>query len=93
MNLVDFFGASLIAFVLAIAELIAISWIYGVDRLCRDTEFMIGKKPGLYWRLCWGLITPLLMIAILIYTIVTYKPLTYKDIPYPHSAYGKYQIG
>jgi solute carrier family 6 (neurotransmitter transporter, glycine) member 5/9 len=29
LNLVDFFGAGFIAFVLAIGELAAISWIYG----------------------------------------------------------------
>lgn len=90
MNLVDFFGASLIAFVLAIAELIAIGWIYGVNRLCKDIEFMIGRNPGIYWRLCWGIITPILMISILIYTIVSYEPLTYKNILYPNSAYGSY---
>lgn len=88
MNLVDFFGASLIAFVLSITELIAIGWIYGVDRLCKDIEFMIGRNPGIYWRLCWGIITPILMISILIYTIVSYEPLTYKNIFYPNTAYG-----
>lgn len=29
LSLVDFFGTSFIAFVLAIAELVAIGWIYG----------------------------------------------------------------
>lgn len=88
LNLVDFFGASLIAFVLAIAELVTIGWIYGVNRLCRDVEFMLGRRTGLYWRICWGVVTPMLMIAILIYTIVTYEPLTYKGTAYPNAAYG-----
>lgn len=30
LNLIDFFGASFIALVLAIAELIAVGWIYGI---------------------------------------------------------------
>lgn len=29
LNLVDFFGASYIVFILAIAELVAVCWIYG----------------------------------------------------------------
>lgn len=62
--------------------------LLGVDRLCRDTEFMLGRNPGLYWRICWGIVTPFLMIAILFYTFVTYKPLTYRNYVYPSTAYG-----
>lgn len=89
LNLVDHFGTSFIAFVLAIAELVAIGWIYGVDRFCRDTEFMSGRNPGLYWRICWGILTPSLMVVIFFYTFVTYTPLTYKQYSYPEAATGK----
>lgn len=58
----------------------------GVNRLCRDIEFMINIKPGLYWRLCWAIFTPLLMITILIYTIIIHKPLSYKGQSYPEWA-------
>ncbi|XP_037031839.1 sodium-dependent nutrient amino acid transporter 1-like isoform X1 [Bradysia coprophila] len=88
LNLVDFFGASFTAYILAIAELIAFGWIYGVNRICQDTVFMTGKNPGLYWRICWGFLTPLLMVAILLYTFFTYQPLKYHDIYYPDSAYA-----
>ncbi|XP_038109008.1 sodium-dependent nutrient amino acid transporter 1 isoform X1 [Culex quinquefasciatus] len=87
LTLVDHFGASFIALVLAIAELIAIGWIYGVDRLCKDVEFMLGHRPNLYWRLCWRWVTPLLMTAILIYNLVTLQPLTYQGYVYPTIAY------
>lgn len=76
------------AFVLAIVELITIAWIYGVNRLCKDAEFMLGIKTGLYWRICWGIITPLLMGSILIYTLITLEPLTYNGYIYPTNAYG-----
>ncbi|EDW89035.2 sodium-dependent nutrient amino acid transporter 1 isoform X1 [Drosophila yakuba] len=87
LTLVDFFGASMIALVLGIAELYTIGWIYGTDRLCKDIEFMLGRKVGLYWRLCWSIITPLIMTVILIYFYATYQPLTYNDIIYPNWAY------
>lgn len=61
----------------------------GVDRLCKDVEFMIGRNPGVYWRICWGIITPLLMLVILLYTFITYKPITYKGQDYPDTAIGK----
>lgn len=88
LNLVDFYGAGFIAFILAIAELITVGWIYGVNRFCRDTEFMTGRYPGIYWRICWGFITPVLMMSILIYTFVTFTPVTYKDYVYSDTVYA-----
>ncbi|BFF93232.1 sodium-dependent nutrient amino acid transporter 1 [Drosophila madeirensis] len=88
LTLVDFFGASMIALVLGIAELYTIGWIYGTDRLCKDIEFMLGRKVGLYWRLCWSIITPLIMTVILIYFYATYEPLAYNDKIYPSWAYS-----
>lgn len=89
LNLVDYFGASMIALVLGIVELYALGWIYGTNRLCKDTEFMIGLKVGVYWRICWSIITPAIMTVILVYTFIAYEPLTYKDIVYPDWAYSK----
>ncbi|KNC28897.1 hypothetical protein FF38_07364, partial [Lucilia cuprina] len=88
LNMVDFFGCSFIALFLAIAELIAVGWIYGVKRLCQDIEFMLGVKTSLYWRICWSIITPGLMFLVLIYTLITLEPLQYKNVAYPQMAYN-----
>jgi solute carrier family 6 amino acid transporter-like protein 5/7/9/14 len=61
-----------------------------VDNFCNDVEFMVGRKLSAYWRLCWGIITPILMIVILVYAMATMKPETYQDKPFPASAYGKW---
>lgn len=71
IDIADFFGATFVAFLLAIAEIITIAWIYGVNRLCKDAEFMLGLKTGLYWRICWGLITPTFMATVLVYYLKT----------------------
>lgn len=122
MTLVDFYGTSFIVFMLAIVEVIAVCWVYGmskqfttsnsqtlnisndnatcssigVDRICRDIEFMMNRKTGLYWRLCWNLLMPLLLISILLYTFITYNQLKYDDKAFPSWAYGnlfKIQLG
>lgn len=49
---------------------------------------MLNMKIGLYWRLCWGLFTPVSMLVILVYSIATISPLKYGDYTYPTSAYG-----
>ena len=65
----DYYGASFVAFVLAIAELITFGWIYGVPRFCKDTEFMLGFRPNLYWRLCWRYIV-IIFNLILLYLFI-----------------------
>lgn len=87
LDIADFFGATFIAFLLAIAEIVTISWIYGVNRICKDAEFMLGLKTGLYWRICWGLITPVFMGTVLVYYLYTLdwsNPIFIgKDTPFP----------
>ncbi|KAH8398994.1 hypothetical protein KR222_010468 [Zaprionus bogoriensis] len=87
LNLVDFYGCTFIALVLAIAELVAVGWIYGVKRLCSDIEFMLNVKTSFYWRICWALVAPGLMFLVLVYMLCSYEPLTYKGVTYPQEAY------
>lgn len=83
LNLIDQYAGAMMVLVVGILELYILGWVYGVQRICKDTGMMISNKPGWYWRSCWGVITPVLMTAILIYSYATYKPLTYKDQEYP----------
>jgi solute carrier family 6 (neurotransmitter transporter, glycine) member 5/9 len=87
LTLVDYYGASFIAFILAIAELYTFCYIYGVKRLCKDIEFMLGFRPNIYWRLCWWVLTPGLMTVILVYTLLNLSPLKNGDIEYPPVAH------
>lgn len=89
LNLVDHNGVTMVVYILAIAELITVCWLYGVDRLCGDVEFMLGLKTGWYWRICWAVITPCMMLTILVYEFATIKPLMYNGKLYPDYVYGK----
>ena len=89
VNLVDYFGATFIIFVLSIAELSGIFWIYGLQNFCDDLEFMLGKRPSAYWKICWGVITPVLLIAIFIYSIAMIQPLNYNGQKYPEGFIGE----
>lgn len=63
----------------------------GLQNFCLDLEFMTKHKPGLYWRLCWGLIMPVLLVVIFIYFAATLPVLTYGiyDFAYPSGVMGK----
>ncbi|XP_022222378.1 sodium-dependent nutrient amino acid transporter 1 isoform X1 [Drosophila obscura] len=87
LNLVDFYGVSFTALILAIGELVAVAWIYGVHRFCADIKLMMGIETGWYWRLCWSYITPGLMAAVLFYMLFDMSLLTYKGVPYPALAH------
>lgn len=89
LNLVDHFGGTFLVFTLAIFELIGVLWIYGLDDFCDDVEFMLNRRPGAYWRVCWVLVTPIFMLIIFIYSMVTYEKLLYGGREYPLAAYGK----
>ncbi|XP_055912057.1 sodium-dependent nutrient amino acid transporter 1-like [Eupeodes corollae] len=86
LNLVDFFGGTFVVFALAIFEMVGIAWIYGLQNFCDDVEFMMDKKVSTYWRLCWTVFTPGLMIIIFIYSMATLQPLKYSGLEYPESA-------
>lgn len=47
---------------------------------------MTSRKTSLYWRLCWAVFTPCIMIIIFIYMLVNIKPLQYSDLDFPDSA-------
>lgn len=87
LNLVDYFGGTFIIVFLASFEMIAISWVYGIDNFMDDVEFMIGRRPFFYWRFCWCYLTPLFLFTILVYFLINMTPLTYNDEYYPTSAY------
>uniref|UniRef100_A0A1I8M2C5 Transporter n=1 Tax=Musca domestica TaxID=7370 RepID=A0A1I8M2C5_MUSDO len=88
MNYIDFYAVTLVAIVLGIFELIAASWIYGVKNICRDIKFMLTIKTSIYYRICWGIVTPVFMTAVLIYMLVDYEPLKYNDTLYPEGLYA-----
>lgn len=63
--------------------------LLGVSRLCKDVEFMLGVKTGIYWRICWAVVTPALMIGIFIYFLLTWEPITYQEYEYADGLHGK----
>ncbi|XP_066597904.1 sodium-dependent nutrient amino acid transporter 1-like isoform X2 [Prorops nasuta] len=87
LTLVDYYGTSFVIFVLAFFEITGIVWIYGIENFLDDVEFMLNRKPSAYWRLCWFLITPILLIAIFLYTVVNLEPLTYAGHSFPWTAH------
>jgi len=86
VNLIDTYAAGWGLLIVAVLEVCAVSYIYGINRFIEDIEMMIGKKHWtfwIYWRACWIVITPLLLTAILIWSLATFTPPSYGTFKYP----------
>ncbi|XP_060827893.1 sodium-dependent nutrient amino acid transporter 1-like [Bombus pascuorum] len=88
LTLVDYYGTSFVVFILASFEITAVTWVYGIENFLDDIEFMLDRKTSSYWRICWFLLTPLILILIFFYTVVTLSPLTYGGTGYPATAHA-----
>ncbi|CAG2112286.1 unnamed protein product, partial [Medioppia subpectinata] len=67
MELLDNYGVGTAVFFYGICQMVAIFWIYGLQRFCFDLKFMLNKSVGLYWKVTWGLVAPITLIVIFIY--------------------------
>ncbi|XP_048460905.1 sodium- and chloride-dependent neutral and basic amino acid transporter B(0+)-like [Rhincodon typus] len=86
LNFVDHYATNWILFITALLQLIGLSWIYGINRFIKDIEMMIGERNWLFWlcwRICWILISPCLLVAVLIWSLATFSPPTYGPVEYP----------
>ncbi|XP_062593065.1 sodium-dependent neutral amino acid transporter B(0)AT3-like [Saccostrea cucullata] len=69
-SLFDSFSANIPLLIIAFLEFLAMSYIYGLQRLCNDIELMIGSRPGYFWLLCWRFIGPVAMIVIFVASLI-----------------------
>ncbi|XP_062291437.1 sodium-dependent neutral amino acid transporter B(0)AT1-like [Scomber scombrus] len=71
LTLFDNFAGSVPLLTIGLFEMIAIVYIYGIDRFNEDVEFMTGRKPNIFWQFTWRFISPLIVLVILVFYLVT----------------------
>ncbi|ODM97620.1 Sodium-dependent nutrient amino acid transporter 1, partial [Orchesella cincta] len=86
LTLVNHNGADFIIYITAMLEIIAVSWVYGVNNFCKDLKFMLGRETELYWKVCWAFIMPVFLLSLLVYYFVQYDWLTHEGVQFPTSA-------
>ncbi|XP_063220725.1 sodium-dependent neutral amino acid transporter B(0)AT3 [Bacillus rossius redtenbacheri] len=68
--LFDNFSGNFPLLIIALFECLGVAYVYGLKRFADDIELMTGKRPGLYWLICWKYLSPLAMISILVASFV-----------------------
>jgi len=86
LTLVDFYGGGFMIFALAVLEVVAISYVYGMRRVLEDVKFMLDIKLRIYWKFCWGYLIPISLTFFFVYFIIVMEPLTYGDLAFPDMA-------
>ncbi|KAG8202006.1 hypothetical protein JTE90_010377 [Oedothorax gibbosus] len=84
----DTYSAGISLLCAALFEAIGVAWIYGLDRFCDNIQEMMGFTPGLFWRLCWKIISPFFLVAVIVSAIISNTTLQYQDYVYPQWAVG-----
>lgn len=63
----------------------------GLENICVDIECALGRKTGIYWRLCWSIFTPVIMITVFMYAMITAEHYKFGgNYEYPQAAYSEY---
>ncbi|XP_069032612.1 sodium-dependent neutral amino acid transporter B(0)AT1-like [Embiotoca jacksoni] len=71
VTLFDNFAGSVPLLTIGLVEMIAVVYIYGIDRFNDDIKFMVGHKPSIFWQVSWRLSSPLIVLVILVFYLVT----------------------
>ncbi|XP_023481654.1 inactive sodium-dependent neutral amino acid transporter B(0)AT3 [Equus caballus] len=66
LEVFDRYAASLNLVIFAFLEVVGIVYIYGMNRFCDDVAWMTGRRPSLYWRVTWKVVSPLLLLTIFV---------------------------
>ncbi|CAN9513221.1 unnamed protein product [Ophioblennius macclurei] len=82
-QLMDHYTAVVSLIFLAVFEVIAVCWIFGISRISIMVKRMLGKAPNIYFRACWLVLCPVLMLCILISSIAQFTPAHYGTYTYP----------
>ncbi|XP_064608382.1 sodium- and chloride-dependent taurine transporter-like [Liolophura sinensis] len=76
-QLFEWYCAGRIIMLIVALECFVISYVYGINRLQRNLEYMLGFRLIPYFKVCWTVITPLFAGFLFIMDIVLYPEQTY----------------
>lgn len=78
-QMTDYYVAVLSLILIAFLELCALGWFYGGHNLLSGQTEIMHHVPYIYLRICWGLITPLVFVAIMVCGGMSLTRLRYRN--------------
>ncbi|XP_065073455.1 sodium-dependent nutrient amino acid transporter 1-like [Ochlerotatus camptorhynchus] len=85
LDVVDYYGVQFPTLILVALEAFTFCWLYGVDRICLDIKTMLHIKTGLFWRVCWSIVSLGILLTITGLEFYKYEP---KKYPSGYNIFG-----
>ncbi|KAJ3608833.1 hypothetical protein NHX12_023363 [Muraenolepis orangiensis] len=70
LEVVNSYVGSVPLLIIAFFELIGVIYVYGMQKFSDDILFMTGKRPNIFWRICWRFLSPLFLLVVLLAYVV-----------------------
>eukprot|EP00794_Sanderia_malayensis_P018934 gene18934-20839_t len=83
LNLFNWQAGGVSLLFVALAEVVTLSYGYGVDRFLNDMERMLGRRPSLWWKFCWKYASPCVLFGLMLFSLITWKGVSYGKYKYP----------
>lgn len=72
-NIFDAFIGGFPLLIVGFFECVAILHVYGYKNFADDIEMMLGKRPNIYFRITWCVLSPLILVVIIIFMAAQYS--------------------
>ncbi|XP_041481712.1 sodium- and chloride-dependent neutral and basic amino acid transporter B(0+)-like [Lytechinus variegatus] len=87
VSLMDSYASGWVSMIAGIVVPLSFTWIYGFDRLKNDIRAMLGNAMVdgwvfYYFRFCWMIFSPLVLVVILLYNVTNWSLPEYNG-PFP----------
>ncbi|ESO10226.1 hypothetical protein HELRODRAFT_72882 [Helobdella robusta] len=82
-KLIDYYSSGISLMLIAFFEVVAINWFYGANRLSKNIASMNGKEPLFYFKCCWYVVSPALILFIMVFNWSNYSPINYGSYIFP----------
>ncbi|KAM9823769.1 inactive sodium-dependent neutral amino acid transporter B(0)AT3 [Neosynchiropus ocellatus] len=56
--------------IIAFFEIFGVIYVYGMKNFSDDIYYMTGSRPNIYWKVCWMVISPLLLLTVLVAYVI-----------------------
>ncbi|VVC33584.1 Sodium:neurotransmitter symporter [Cinara cedri] len=76
-QIIDYYTSTWSVIYIAFFEVIAVSWMYGANKMTQEIHRITGTKPMWFFKFSWYFTTPLLLMFVWIFSLTDYEPPTY----------------
>ncbi|XP_047482292.1 sodium- and chloride-dependent glycine transporter 1-like isoform X1 [Penaeus chinensis] len=85
LQMMDSYSSTFSALMVGMAEVMVVTWVYGVDNFLNDIKTMLGKYPYpmFFWKYVWKFGMPLVVLTILVFSWIDFTPAKYGDYEFP----------